>query len=384
MAREGVHDAVEDLVRDGLLLVGATAQDQRLRRLLLELVEEAAHERGLAHPRARDDADHRRATRADLPARRVELCELLATTEERAPAYLDRPEELGCAGGPSTQACEDLCARGARRGLWREEVCTQVSEIGELRLEIGREARTSADRRQFAGERLVEHGSDAVPVRRWPHRLASRLLGRHVPRGSQRALRARFAIVHLGDEPEVEDDDAALDGHEDVRRLQVTMELARGVERVDGSGEVTGRRSQASDVDPRTRPPFAAEVVAVRLAAHGSACRLHVPVPDVSEERRPLDELHRDVPGVALRRELVQPHEVGVRQVGEGAELALEALERDDAFLAQHFQRNTTSIAGIIGFVDDTEAARSDMPYEHEAPQAFRQAKHAFGPSSSL
>ena len=44
---------------------------------------------------------------------------------------------------------------------------------------------------------------------------------------------------------------------------------------------------------------------------------------DAGEEIEPIDQLHREKPGLAIRRQLIEVDQVGVGHVGEGPKLLL-------------------------------------------------------------
>ena len=111
----------------------------------------------------------------------------------------------------------------------------------------------SAAEGQTAGEGFVEKDSDAVPVARWPGRLAGRLLWRHVSGGAkQRPVDGVLPIrAELSDEPEVEQDHSPGGRDEHVRGLDVAMDLACLVKSVDSRCQLPKRRPQPLDVARR-------------------------------------------------------------------------------------------------------------------------------------
>ncbi len=71
--------------------------------------------------------------------------------------------------------------------------------------------------------------------------LPAALLRRHRRRGAEQAVLAALGDV-VGGEAEVEDDDAAAGGDEHVRRLEVAVQLAGGVQGADAGRQLQGRR----------------------------------------------------------------------------------------------------------------------------------------------
>jgi hypothetical protein len=78
-----------------------------------------------------------------------------------------------------------------------------------------------------ARERLVEHHPDAVPVARLGHRLARRLLRRHVSRSPDEVNAVEKSLrSEVRHEAEVEKDDSTPAVDEHVGRLDVSVQLA--------------------------------------------------------------------------------------------------------------------------------------------------------------
>ena len=115
----------------------------------------------------------------------------------------------------------------------------------------------------------VEHEAEREEIRSPVQRLAAQLLGRHVDHRADHRAGARQAALlerrpadqgdHFG-EPEIQDLRLAARRQEDVRRLEIAMNQAVGVRRIEcigevhmcGGGDVTsGGRTQKVD-----RPPW--------------------------------------------------------------------------------------------------------------------------------
>src|SRR5271166_2689376 len=109
MPAQGIDDAVDGLERDRFALVSSPPQDDRA-PLLREVVDEALHERRLAHARRSADVDGDAAAAASCVECAAERREVPFAPDER-----------------------DVCTRGGpergRGGTWppepRHDVCTE-------------------------------------------------------------------------------------------------------------------------------------------------------------------------------------------------------------------------------------------------------------------
>ncbi len=169
-------------------------------------------------------------------------------------------------------------------GMAAEQVHAERAKIlGRLRVKLPRRRRVRRelladlpqrrpDERPPARQRLVEHHPHGVPVGRLGQGLTERLLGRHVAERAGDLARVRLGSVvrrrlvgvgvrcvdegrggELGDQTEVEKDDAALPRHHHIRRLEVAVELAGGMERLDALGQLPDRRAEPFDVEHSRR-----------------------------------------------------------------------------------------------------------------------------------
>jgi hypothetical protein len=102
----------------------------------------------------------------------------------------------------------------------------------------------------------------------------------------------------------------------------------------------------------------------------------------------PLHELHREEPLPAVGKQLVERYQVGVRDVGERAELVLEPIERFLAGVAQRLQSHRRAALLVESLVDDTERARTQPTTKHKPLRAvegvfgrvrYTQGDSAFG-----
>jgi hypothetical protein len=150
----------------------------------------------------------------------------------------------------AAHARDDLRAGGAARRIGVEQAHEKSIEV--LRDLVALEAQRGrpvvsllqgdleglAVDRQLPRDGLVQRDAEAVPVGRRRDGAAPRLLRGHVGDGPHEPLGRRRRRIgagrERGDEAEIEKHDAARLGHEDVGRLDVAVELAALVQRVQG------------------------------------------------------------------------------------------------------------------------------------------------------
>jgi hypothetical protein len=87
----------------------------------------------------------------------------------------------------------------------------------------------------------------------------------------------------------------------------------------------------------------------------------------VLEEVAALDVLHGEKPGLALREQLVQSHEVRVMQIGERAELALEAVDAERVDTPQRLERDLGFALPIERQIHRAHAAFTKAALDREA-----------------
>jgi hypothetical protein len=86
----------------------------------------------------------------------------------------------------------------------------------------------------------------------------------------------------------------------------------------------------------------------------------------VPDEVDAVDVLHREEPPLAPREELVELDEVRVHDVGERAELALEAIERVRVGAQQRLERHARVALGVEHLPDDAERPLAEATPEEE------------------
>jgi hypothetical protein len=284
---------------------------------------------------------------------------------------------------------EQVGAGEAVRGVAAQQAHAQIDEVlrgvggelvdvdGVVLLLGGEDAQGGADEREAAGEGLVEHHADAVPVAGGGRGLAGGLLGRHVRGGPEDAVleggvdRGDDAVA---DEAEVEDDDAARAGDEHVGRLEVAVELARDVQGGDAGDQLGERVAQALDDEARRGDGLGDRVlVAVVGGGLGGGGRRAVGS-DVVAEAHALDVLHGDEPLVVVGHELVEGDEVVVGDAGGRTELVLEAVEAAGLERAERLEGDAAAAFAVEGGVDDAHAAGPELADQVVAAEPPRKA----------
>src|ERR1039457_2219722 len=90
------------------------------------------------------------------------------------------------------------------------------------------------------------------------------------------------------------------------------------------------------------------------------------PIEHVVVKRLSLDELHGEEPLMAVRQQLVQSGQVGMRDVGQRAKLVLQPVKSLFTGPAQRFQRDDAVPLEIERLVNDPERALSQPAFELE------------------
>ena len=246
--------------------MAAPAEDQDV-LTGFEATEEVTHEGRLADPRgAADEHRARSAALGDLIGA-FEGVELDVSTDEARAASgggADRDAGHRRRTDAWAEGLEDLLPRRSICGQATEQLHAEIGEVGwragcnRLRVERGVAVlsqellQAGAGEGEASRECLVEHDADGVPVGFRPERIFAGLLRSHVRgRADDAALFGGGLLgdgLELGDEAEVEDDDAAGLGDEHVGRLDVPVQAPGGVQRAEAFGELPERDPEASQV----------------------------------------------------------------------------------------------------------------------------------------
>jgi hypothetical protein len=209
-------------------------------------------------------------------------------------------------------------------------------------------------RRRGALERLAERDAERVLIGARTRRLAGPLLGRHVARGAEDA--AGLGGARPTGEAEVTDAYPAIVADEDVVGLEVAVDDA----------ELVGRRQAARGLD-------------VRRDDLGPRRHAFVAPPPQGRAR---DQLHREVELAVVLADVVDAHDVGMRERGHRSRLArqprlLGGVIADLATVAQELDREPASELGVLGGEHDAHAALAE--HLEQAVAADRVAGPAAG-----
>jgi hypothetical protein len=209
-----------------------------------------------------------------------------------------------------------------------------------------------------AGEHAPGHEAHGVEVGAPVHRRPQRLLRREVLRGPDHQARLRVAdgggVGDLGD-PEVQDlrrRPPALGHEEDVLGLQVAVDHAARVRRLEARADLHQQRDGVPGVEP--------------------------PAPQPLEEALALEQLHRQeqVP-LGTAAEVGDPDDVVVLERGRDLRLAAEALDdvgRAGEVLAQELQRQLLAHVDVLGLEHRPHAALGQQ--RHQAVASVHHRAH--------
>ena len=372
-------------------------------------LEKRPDQRRLAHPRlAADDGRARAAARPDLGEQRLQNAQLRLASHE-AGRGLAGGGRLGRAPGRARlgEDIEHLRARPARLRIRLEQPVAQRREIERRALrDVAEPGRTPVllavqdlvrqpVEGKPPGEQLEQDHAEGVPVGGGGHRAVRHLLGRHVlgraGSGERRLGRP------LADQPEVEQHRPPLGGDEDVRRLDVAVHAPGAVQRDERPRQLGERRAQPllaiGGADPGvTRPPRAvarlrggAAVVAARPrpGRHRGQHPRGLRAAHVAAEIDPLDQLHREEPLRPLGDQIAEAHQVGMADVRDRPELALEPEQQVGVDDGQELERHGHRVGLVERLVDDAHPAPTEEshqskprgPPERDRPQLHRQAR---------
>jgi hypothetical protein len=178
--------------------------------------------------------------------------------------------------------------------------------------------------------------------------------------------------LDVGDQPEVEQHHPAAGLDQHVGRLEIAMQLAGQVQRVDAVAQLVERVVEAGPIE-RRRQDVGARARADRPRLGGVELVVEPGVAGAGAGPHPIDEadathqLHREEPLVAGGVQLVQATEVGVGQVAQRAELALEAVQVARALGLQGLERDVALVDPIEHAVDHAHAAGAELRLHDEA-----------------
>jgi hypothetical protein len=105
--------------------------------------------------------------------------------------------------------------------------------------------------------------------------------------------------------------------------------------------------------------------------------RIERPVPEVGEQVVAVEQLHREEARIAVDDEIVERDQVGMREVGEAAELALELVDLLDVGVRDGLERDTLTALAVLRFIDHSHAPRADAADHLVSPRGERALEHS-------
>jgi hypothetical protein len=202
-----------------------------------------------------------------------------------------------------------------------------------------------------AGEHLVEHRADGEQIRSSVHRIARRVLRRHVARRAeyhsiagerqQRALRLFDGHARNAEVEQLR----AVPGQEDVRGFQVAMQHAAAMQRTQGIEDLEGSFDRTA--------------------------QWQCPARDPRGERLALEQLHRDEELALVFADFVQLTDVGMADARRRARFAPQPLARFVVgnFGAHGFERHRAAKPRILGGIHDAHATLAQLVQDFVRPK---------------
>ena len=110
------------------------------------------------------------------------------------------------------------------------------------------------------------------------------------------------------------------------------------------------------------------------VADRGIGGSLAVTAPHVGEEIDASDQLHGHEPVLAVCEQVIERHQIGVRQVGEHAKLFLRVVDAADVDAVDALDRQMRVSLTIVRLVDDAKRTLAQTAGDDEAAAAQREA----------
>ena len=202
---------------------------------------------------------------------------------------------------------------------------------------------------------------------------AGGLLGCHVRDRADDRPGRRFGVAReISHESEIEDDHAALVGDQHVRRLDVPVDLARRVQRIEPGDELGQRVAElrlgelAPRLGMRDLDRLGTAEIERGLDRHRRAQRPVLTV-DVREDVDAVDQLHREEPLAAILDQPAEPAQVRVMHALEHPELVLEPKHGIARDRPERLQRDAPVVLAIDGLVHDAHPAGAEATQDREA-----------------
>src|SRR5262249_13538640 len=192
----------------------------------------------------------------------------------------------------------------------------------------------------------------------------------------------RGVMSEVGHQPEVEEHDAMVAGHQDVGRFDVAMDLARLMEVDQDLDQLRQRRAQPDLVEgasDRSRGNASRRRQAQRARFRARAGRRGRgragPVgpglerTDVGEKVDSIEQLHGEKPLALLLDQLAQSNQMRVLQIPKRAKLSLEPQDRVRVERPDRLERDPHPGLSIEGLVAYAHTAGTQLTENLKAPQ---------------
>ena len=390
-----IDHAIPGFERHRLALVTRALQHERV-SARFQIAQETPRQRGLAHARGAVQQQHARPLLGVGRRAIAQGFKRIAAPHEQLTGRMSRSARHSRHRCHPKTRC-DLIAGRARRGIARDQRKTQRIELGwhpvheitrPYRIALALAEHDLGDRAfegQTPRQRFEQHHAQRIPIAGGVEGLSLRLFGRHITRRAQHALRAHLlACAQITREPEVEHGDDALARDQDSARLEIEVQLVRGMQRAHCTHQLTEHASQEQLVTQWRLWP---SIGCARAVGRAQAMGLYF------EQRRGIAAferahgrqevlafhvVHREQPRAIQMMQLMQHDQVGMAHVGKRAKLALEARERIGLGAEQDLDRHAPAQRAIMGQVHGahTAFAKPALDLESVADHALNCGQH--------
>ena len=302
-----------------------------------QILEEGLDQASLTDARGSLDHHHRGAAFAHTRVGAVEGLHFLLATEHTQHGNANRRMAAGDRGGALTR---DHAETGqnfrARRPLgWiaveepHAQFAQQIVGLGVdslrrrriLALLFEQHLEQCSVEGAAAGEHLVDHGADRVPIGGRQARPFQGLLGCHVGRRAGHAIGRHGSTAGLLGEAKVQDHHAAFFGHQHIGGLEIAVNRSR---LVDGVNTVAKLPNRAQGPLAVRRGGWIGGLRRGQGDAHVGWGEMRA---QIAIEGHALDVFHGEEPQRTFGDEFVQLDQIDVLEIQHGAKLALELVE---------------------------------------------------------
>jgi len=227
----------------------------------------------------------------------------------------------------------------------------------------------SSSRHQTTRQNFVEQHPDRKPITQRTSWLSSSLFWRHVSRRPDKhGLAFAAEVLHcsrgellsrVADEPHVENDDSLWIGHEDISRLEISMDATGRVELPKAHRELSQNGATSCKL--------------VVGAKRDALVRATKKMQNTSANQ----QLHDQQPSLVGKQQFVQSDKVRMVNAGDEAKFAFEAVNPQRVVSGQLFDGDQFVSLTVKCLVDDSHRASSDLATDRETVRL----KHTRGPT---